>query len=139
MRGLALILAATAAALFVGACGPNDLEKCPENTDPWIEFQLFMGRSGTDGDIVDDAEWDAFLADIVTPRFPDGLTSLDANGQWRGSDGIVQKESSKVLIIFVPKDDEDAEVLIQEVSDEYKRRFDQESVLKTVDNTCLAF
>ena len=105
MRRLALILIATAT-LFIGACDLGDSKQCPEGTDRWVEYQLFMGRSGPDGDNVDDAEWDTFLADAVTPRFPDGLTVLDANGQWRGSDGMVQKESSKVLIIFVPKDDE---------------------------------
>ena len=138
MLRLALILTASAA-LFIGACDLSDSDRCPEDAYGWVEYQLFMGRSGPDGDIVDDAEWDTFLADTVTPRFPDGLTVLDANGQWRGSDGTIQKESSKVLIIFVPKDDEDAEDLIEQISTEYKRRFEQESVLKTVDRICVAF
>ena len=67
------------------------------------------------------------------------LTVLDGKGQWRGSDGEIQKESTKVLVIFVPNDDEDAEELIEELSTEYKRRFDQEAVLKNVDHTCVAF
>ena len=138
MRRLALILMATAA-LFVGACGQNDLEKCPEDTEPWVEFQLFMGRSGPEGDIVDDAEWDTFLANTVTPRFPDGLTVLDGNGQWRGSDGQIQREESKLLIILAPIDHEQAEDLIEQVSNEYKTRFEQEAVLKTVGKTCVAF
>ena len=138
MRNLVPILVATSA-LFFGACGLGNWDKCPEDADLWIEYQLFMGRSSPDGDIVDDAEWQAFLADTVTPRFPDGLTVLDANGQWRGSDGMIQKEASKILIIFVPKDDEKAENLIEQVADEYKTRFEQESVLKTVDKTCASF
>ena len=138
MRRLALILMATAT-LFIGACDLGDSKQCPRDTDQWVEYQLFMGRSGPDGDIVDDADWDAFLSNTVTPRFPDGLTVLDADGQWRGSDEKIQKESSKVLIIFVPKDDEDAEDLIEQISTEYKSRFEQESVLKTVGKTCLAF
>ena len=40
-----------------------------------------------------DAAWDAFLADTVTPRFPDGLTVLDARGQWRDSEGLIGKEA----------------------------------------------
>ena len=96
-----------------------------------------MGRGGPSGEVVDQDEWDQFLADTVTPRFPDGLTVLDGRGQWRGSDGAIQKESSKVLIILAP--DEYADDLIEEISDEYKRRFDQDTVLKTVSQTCVAF
>ena len=99
-----------------------------------------MGRSGPeDGDIVDDAEWDTFLADTVTPRFPDGLTVLDGSGQWRGSDGQIQREASKLLIILAPIDHEQAEDLIEQVSNEYKTRFEQEAVLKTISKTCVAF
>ena len=98
-----------------------------------------MGRGGPEGEVVGDSEWDAFLADAITPRFPDGLTVLDAKGQWRGSDDVIKKESTKVLIIFAPNEDEDAKDLIVEVTDEYRRRFDQESVLKTVSKTCVAF
>ena len=70
------------------------------------------------------------------PSFPDGLTVLDANGQWRGSDNQIQREASKLLIVLVPIDVED---LIDHVSNEKKSRFQQESVLKSVINTCVSF
>ena len=138
MRTLILFFTASVA-LLASACDFIDSQNCPEDTDRWIEYQLFMGRGGPDGEIVDDVEWNDFLAETVTPRFPDGLTVLDGQGQWRGSDGEIQRESSNVLIILVPNDDEQAEDLIEELSDEYKRRFDQESVLKIVNKTCIAF
>ena len=138
MRTLILFLTASVA-LFAAACDFIDSQKCPDDTDRWIEYQLFMGRGGPDGEVVDDAEWDEFLAEMVTLRFPDGLTVLNGQGQWRGSDGEIQRESSKVLLILAPSDDDAAEDLIDEVSAEYKRQFDQESVLKTVNKTCVAF
>ena len=76
--------------------------------------------------------------ETVTPRFPDGLTVLDAQGQWRDSDGLIQQERSKLLVILAPPDG-DAMRLIDEVSDEYKRRFNQESVLRVVEDTCVSF
>ena len=97
-----------------------------------------MGRSGKYGEIVDDAAWDTFLGDTVTPRFPDGLTVLDARGQWRDSEGLVRKERSKLLVILAPPDD-DGMRRIDEISDEYERRFMQESVLRVVDDTCVSF
>ena len=74
----------------------------------------------------------------MTPRFPDGLTVFDARGQWRGSDGLVQKERSKLLVILAPQGDDSA-TRIGEVSDEYKRRFGQESVLQVVTDACVSF
>ena len=138
MRTVIITLIVTTAFAGLGCDAIFD-KGCPDDTERWIEFQLYMGRAEPDGEVVDDAEWDAFLADAVTPRFPDGLTVLDGIGQWRGSDDVIQKESSKVLIILAPSDDEDAEALIEEVIDEYKLEFDQESVLKTVRKTCVAF
>ena len=35
---------------------------------------------------VSELEWQMFLRDEVTARFPDGLTVWEANGQWRRSD-----------------------------------------------------
>ena len=97
-----------------------------------------MGRGIDQGEVVDDAAWAAFLADIVTPRFPDGLTVLDGQGQWRGESGLVQMERSKLLVILAPPGDA-APRLLDEISDEYKRRFDQESVLRVVYDTCASF
>ena len=87
---------------------------------------------------MDDAAWEAFLSDTVTPRFPDGLTVLDARGQWRGSSGAIQSERSKVLLVLAPPGD-DAPRLIAEIADEYIRAFQQESVLRVVGDTCASF
>lgn len=129
-----LVLAVVASA----ACSETGMLSCPEGTDPFVKYELYMGRSGQSGEIVDDAAWDTFLGDTVTPRFPDGLTVLDARGQWRDSAGAVAKERSKLLVILVPPGDE-VMGLINEVSDEYKRRFSQESVLRVVSDTCVSF
>ena len=129
---LALALVATA------ACADTDTPACPEGTDSFVEYRLFMGRSNQSGEAVDDAAWAAFLEDTVTPRFPDSLTVLDAQGQWRGSEGMILKERSKLLIILAPPDD-DAMRLTGEVSDEYKQRFGQESVLRVVGDVCVTF
>ena len=138
MRAVLIILIATTAFANLGCDAIFD-KGCPEDTERWIEYQLFMGLSAPDGDVVDDTEWETFLADTVTPRFPDGLTVLDGDGQWRGSDGRIQKEASKLLIILSPADDDEAEELIDQISNEYKSRFEQESVLKTISKTCVSF
>lgn len=81
---------------------------------------LFFGTAKPDKSVVTVAEWDAFVAEVITPKFP-GFTILDSTGYWKG-----ERESGKV-VIFV--DGGGREAGIQFVMDEYKRRFQQEAVL----------
>ncbi|OGV72822.1 MAG: hypothetical protein A3K19_28515 [Lentisphaerae bacterium RIFOXYB12_FULL_65_16] len=94
----------------------------------WVQDELYFGTSRIDGGSVTDQEWTEFLASVVTPRFPAGLTVLDANGQWRGAKGDVVKERSKLVIILHPPSAE-ANAAIREIVAQYKTQFKQESVL----------
>ena len=133
-----VMLAYLVSAVIFAACAEPDATTCPEGTDRFLRYELFMGRSGQSGEVVDDTAWAAFLSDTVTPRFPDGLSVLEAQGQWRDSQGLVQKERSKLLVVLVPQGGDHTR-LIDEVSDEYKRQFDQESVLRVVSDACVSF
>lgn len=126
------------AALALLACGDDDEQPCPEGSDRYAEYQLFFGRSTADGSEVTDEQWAAFLAEVVTPRFPAGLTVLDAAGQWRGDSGTIQRERSKVLWILAAPGEETLQ-LIDEISAEYERRFDQDSVLRIHGTACASF
>jgi hypothetical protein len=126
-------------ALAAAACGRwEKVEACPEGTDSWTEYQLFFGLGQGDGGTISEEEWRAFLADTVTPRFPDGLTVISGNGQWRDSSGEILREGSKLLIIYAPPGDEGRRA-IDEISEEYERRFDQESVLRVIGSACVSF
>ena len=74
----------------------------------------------------------------MTPRFPDGLTVLDAAGQWQDGSGAVQRERSKVLWILAAPGD-DTLRLIDEISAEYERLFGQDSVLRIHGSACASF
>lgn len=126
------------AALALLACGDDGEEPCPEGSDRYAEYQLFFGRSTADGREVSDEEWAAFLAEVVTPRFPAGLTVLDAAGQWRDESGTIQRERSKVLWILAAPGEETLR-LIDEISQEYEQRYDQESVLRIHGTACASF
>ena len=131
-------LAYLVSAVMFAACAESDATACPHGTDRLLRYELFMGRSGQSVEVVDDTAWAAFLSDTVTPRFPDGLSVLEAQGQWRDSQGRVQTERSKLLVVLVPQGGDHTR-LIDEVSDEYKRQFDQESVLRVVSDACVSF
>ena len=126
------------AAFLLASCGAYPVSSCPEGTDAFAEYQLFFGRSSAGVEVVSDEAWTAFLADTVTPRFPDGLTVVDGAGQWRGSSGVIERERSKVLIILTLPGEEGMR-LTDEISQEYETRFGQETVLRTVSTACVSF
>lgn len=103
-----------------------------------LKTELYFGRGKPDGGVVSDAEWTDFLDKEVTPRFPDGLTVLDARGQWRGEKGDVVKEPSKVLVLF-HEDNAEMAKRIDEVIAVYKKRFAQEAVLRVSQRVHAAF
>ena len=124
------------------ACSPSPSANpaCPEGWDQVTEYRLYFGRSDATGapDAVSNEAWAQFLSDTVTPRFPDGLTVTDGAGQWRNDAGEILKEQAKVLILLVWPDDS-ALSRINEIADEYERRFEQESVLLTSAPSCASF
>ena len=85
-----------------------------------------------------EAAWRAFLAEEVTPRFPDGLTVLDAAGQWREDSGLIVRERTKLLLVLAPPG-ADAMQHTDEIADAYKRAFGQSSVLRVVTEACVSF
>ena len=120
-----------AALLFLTATGCAGsgpaLEPLP-GTQALVRSELYFGRLKPGGSVVTDAEWRTFVAEQVAPRFPDGFTVLDALGQYRGRDGQIIAEPTKILLI-VHGPDARPRASVQELRDVYRRLFQQESVL----------
>lgn len=97
----------------------------------WKRTELYFGTTKPGGGELTDAEFATFTDKVVTPRFPDGFTELTGRGQWRGSDGVISREKSKVIVVVYPFSDRDANREIEEIRTGYKKAFAQESVLRT--------
>lgn len=99
---------------------------------------LYFGAAiPNSSDTVDATEWQAFLDREVTPRFPDGLTWFDARGQWRGHDGQVIGEASRVLILL-HGDDAAATASVDAIRSAYQQTFAQEAVMVEREPSCVA-
>lgn len=96
-----------------------------------IQVDLFFGRNigGTVG--VTQEQFQAFVDQAITPRFPLGLTSFDANGKFLSSDGTLVREPAEVVSLII-EDTEANEAAIDTIVSEYKQQFQQESVLIAV-------
>jgi hypothetical protein len=94
-----------------------------------VSDRLFFGRDIPDGGTVSDADWASFLEEVVTPRFPQGLTVWRADGQWLDEEGrAVQEPVLVVEVLHPPGAVHDRAV--SEIADEYRLRFRQEAVLR---------
>jgi hypothetical protein len=104
---------------------------------PHVRTTLYFGLSRKTGKVTS-AQWQAFLRDEVTKRFPEGLTVWEAAGQWRGADGGIVRENSRVLLL-VHDETPAIRSSIQEIIATYKKNFEQESVLWETAPVCAAF
>jgi hypothetical protein len=128
--GLLLLLAGCAAAP----------EACPVGAGPATIAEAYFGRNVKGRAPVTEAEWARFMAEIVTPAFPDGLTVLDGMGQWRNAAGQISREDSKALLLVLPAQDQAAaSARLAPVAAAWKARFAQESVLTVFRAGCAGF
>ncbi|MCY4262651.1 MAG: DUF3574 domain-containing protein [Candidatus Dadabacteria bacterium] len=140
MTGTLAVTVVLALCVSILSCSSEaQTNPCPDGTEPYTEYRLFFGRGDANNrQVVTDEDWGRFLEDTITPEFPDGLTLIDAYGQYTDSDEVLIKEDTKVLIILVPSDGGSASG-IDRIINEYKRRFIRTSVLRQVISTCAIF
>jgi hypothetical protein len=100
--------------------------------------ELLFGLSRSNGPDITEEEFQSFVDQHVTPRFPEGLTLLAGNGQFQDSTGNIIQEGSKLLILLYPFS-KDRSALVDEVRTEYKSAFQQESVLRVDEHSCVSF
>jgi hypothetical protein len=102
--------------------------------------ELFFGRDKDGSRNVSDAEWSDFLASVVTPNFPDGLTVFDGYGQWRNpATGVIGRSPRVKIVLVAAKRTPDLGARLAAVIDAYKTRFNQQSVGIITRDSCANF
>lgn len=98
--------------------------------DPYVQTTLVFGLSRSGG-AVTEAEWQYFVDSYVTPRYRQGLTIIDTDGQWMMQTGEVIKEDSMIIILlYDAKSQEENGKNIEFIIGTYKKLFQQEAVLR---------
>jgi Protein of unknown function (DUF3574) len=97
---------------------------------------LYFGTAKPSG-VVTPNEWEDFLRTSITPRFPNGFTVWQASGQWQHSAKTITKETS-LVVSLVHSDDDYSEKAVRTIVNDYKRRFEQESVLRVKNPVCVS-
>jgi hypothetical protein len=127
-----------AVAMLVAACaGTAPNSSCMAGEQHSVMETVYFGTNVPGGGKVSAEEWRAFRDDVITPRFPDGLTSFKAEGQWRNKQGEIESESTYVLQVVHPGSPQTG-AAIGEIALLYQTRFHQEAVLRVRSASCIS-
>jgi hypothetical protein len=130
------LVEATVVAVSLGACAQAGAPAvCTAPLKPALEIDLYFGRDKQGGGEVSEAEWAAFLTDTVTPRFPDGLSVLNVEGQTREPSGRIVRERTKLMVVVV-FDAPAHQGKVREIIEAYNSRFGQHGVFRSEHPVC---
>lgn len=101
--------------------------------------ELYFGLNIPGGGRVDEAAWQSFVDQEITPRFPDGLTIDQVSGQWQDvqTGNTVQEPSRVLMVLYQPSTD--SEAAIEAIRSAYKSQFQQDAVMRLDDSNCVSF
>lgn len=136
---LAVLLGLSSTVTSHGGIAPNNAVQpgCGLLGSAHVRTTLYFGLSHPNG-IISESEWQNFLRTEVTPRFPNGFTVWEADGQWRKANGSIGKERAKVLLL-VHEESEAVRTDLAAIVEDYKRTYHQESVLWETAPVCASF
>jgi hypothetical protein len=113
----------------------------PAHAQHWVDTHLYFGLGPADDPTkgVSEAAWRDFLDQVVTPRFPAGLSVIDVYGQWQGKgETAPERVRSKLLIIDYPATAENA-AKIEAIRSAWKQKTGDQSVMKVTEPADVSF
>ena len=105
----------------------------------WARTELYFGTNRPEDRPVTDDEFSKFVDAHITKRFPGGMTLRMTYGQYLNSEGELVREKSFLVILFYPRGMRRANQQIQEIREQYKHAFQQESVLRVDSLSLVSF
>lgn len=99
-----------------------------QDAPQYYKVELYFGLSEK-GKPITPQKWQSFVDNYITPSFPDGLTILDAYGQWRNEKKQIIKEKSKVVVLICAINDQTVKS-VDAIKKKYCELYHQESVLE---------
>lgn len=109
-----------AAAIYISLTGCTTMQR----TD------LYFGRNIPGGGQVTDQQWKNFSDSVITRYFPEGYTEITATGHWKDTQTQETITEPTKMVSFLGKVSVQRNAALDSVSQQYIRRFRQQSVLR---------
>jgi hypothetical protein len=113
----------------------------PGATKGWVDTKLYFGLGPADQPDkgIRESEWRTFLDREVSPRFPDGLSVVDVNGQWQGKNQTTpERLRTKMLIIDYP-DTAENRAKVDAIRAAWKQKTGDQSVMRVTEPADVSF
>lgn len=132
---LPLILLGLSGCIAIDAKGgPVEQVACSPGETRQDVAQMAFGRNIGQAVGVSEEDFTRFLEEVVTPRFPDGVTVQDGHGRWLFG-GVQYREPSKLVTLILRHPEDRAK--LSEIAAAYEQRFHQDAVLIMVRPDCV--
>ena len=108
--------------LLFALCSLPPFDSAEAQTQPAadaLKSEVYFGLRTADGQTVGEQAWEEFVSQVVVPRFPAGLTVIEARGR---SGGSASMDRVKALVLVHPNSP-DAQARLGEIKTEHEKRF----------------
>ena len=99
-------------------------------TQSWTRTELYYGAGPLPADPEREARWKSYINEIVTPRFPEGLTLLEGTGQWRVKEGQTPRRNRTRILILIHEATQEKSRQVDEIRTLWKDISGHQSVLR---------
>jgi hypothetical protein len=114
------------------ACGISAAQaQAPWRSADTLKTEIYFGLRLPDGKTVSEDDWGKFLAEIVVPRFPEGLTVVEGSGRSANAAKTDNPVNPTKILILVHSNVGDSQDKISQVKAEYRKRFGSTGVFHT--------
>ena len=115
-------------------------ERCPlPGQKEMLLVKMYFGQDMPGGHTVQPRAWMRFLSAAITPRFPDGFTVYDANGQWMDAKMSKPSQERTKVVEIAASDSLAVRTAITDIARRYRETFHQQSVGIVTSTSCAAF
>ena len=108
----------------------GDENGASEEPAKYVRTELFYGGGLREGRGDYETMWEEYLNNVVTPRFPEGLTQIEASGQWRVREGRKPRRTPTRILILVHRDSPENFGQLEEIRRIWKEMSGHRSVLR---------
>jgi hypothetical protein len=106
-----------------------------------VDTKLYFGLGPVDrpDQGISESKWREFLDKEVTPRFPNGLSVIDAYGQWQGKNQIAPERLRSKMLIIDYQDTQQNRDKIQAIRAAWKQMTGDQSVMRVTEPADVSF
>lgn len=130
-RRIAILALSALAVAFVSFASAQ--AQAPWRSADTLKSEIFFGLRLPNGKTVSEDDWSKFLAEVVVPRFPGGLTVIDGAGRSADAAKSGNPVNPTKILVLVHPNVGDSQDKLGQIKAEYRKRFGADAGIFHID------